>query len=274
MARPKTIKVISTGTEFGFSTASEYIYGCPRKAWLKKFGEPTTQAEAPLLGSCGHALLAEFYRGKLNKTNIETLILVDQDGLPIDGKIVRKVKQIFTHYRARFTPQSLGRVVAVEQLIRGKLWGGQTTMRLDLAVSITKRDADRIHKARGLRLQPGIWIVDHKFVGNASPMTMERYRWSLQFSWYYELAKQELFHKKLQGVLINICTKARVPEFKLIPVPATDARTRIQLATILGALDQRGWPIPEKPKPYANPERCFDYGSLCPFWVDNQCKRV
>jgi hypothetical protein len=271
MARQKKLIVESTGTDRGYSRASELVYGCEKRAYLNCYAGLPSQ-KAPLIGSCGHAMLAEFYLGKLKNQDIDKLILVDGNKEPIDGEVVQKAKNVIFHYMAHYTPTGLGKVLDVEQYIEGTIAGNPATMRLDLAVKALKRDTTRIARMYGVTIEPGIWIVDYKFVANASPLSIERYRMSLQFQWYLSLARKR-YGKRLKGVLVKLCTKAKIPTFHLIPVRWRGRLAEYMLEDLVERLCDL-WPLDEQNTYRANPERCFDYGSICRFLVSGHCKRI
>lgn len=264
----KRIIVSDTGTEYGYTTISQLAYGCPRKAYLSKFsGNKKTNDINLLTGSAGHALLAEHYKGNLEEVDLGNVELADADGVPFHREATNIAKNVFMHYRARYDPRELGKVLGVETYLEH----GTKTCRLDLLVRVTKREVKWIAKTRGVELTPGVYIVDHKVLGFDSPNQLNQQRYSLQFSYYALIAKQLGY--KIEGTLVNCLFKTNPPRFTTIHIPRVGA-LETQLVDDMYSAATEYLPLTEHTKTKTNPKRCFDWNRTCKFWLYGQCKRI
>lgn len=163
------------------------------------------------------------------------------------------------------------------------------TGRLDLLVCLTKTDIHRIVKTWGTSLvgeedlQPGFWIVDHKFFAREMAWTYEEALESMQYT-AYPLAWNAVYktlesgsgtarrYKPVMGTLQNTIFKTSQPKFRLYVVPFPSSRKVQRLHTTLAN-------IAEIIGDEARQMQCNDnwcrhpfYGSECEFKVNRQCK--
>ena len=268
------VEIRPGGSPRGITTMLEFVNGCARKVALNAASEPEVSYSLPLLtGTLFHALLEVYYTKGYFEPEDVAWRGVDLSH-PNFGAAEEKAFRTFRAYRLAYDEKELGTVLGAEvpfDIQDPAVIGVPYTGYIDLVVKLTKRDCKRITKTRRVDLDPGIYVVDHKTTGGVYANTEERHRTSVQLP-AYSKAYEYTTGAKVRGALINLITTQRDPKkytFALLPSAASNARL-LAVTTRANAL---GWPeIPTDPtEAHANASRCFDYNSVCPFWIGAQC---
>lgn len=265
------VKIDSGGTPHGISTVEEWVNGCQRKCLLR---EDADHSLATLTGTLVHALLRVYYtKGhfEIVKVKWKNFDLTH----PLFLQAETRAFNVFREYRMRFSPIELGKVLHAELgfKIRNENVIGCVpfTGRIDLIVKLNKRDCNRLKVTRGIDLEPGIYIVDHKTGGGIYPNTLERLSLGLQpaaYMYAYEFTTK----KKVKGFLVNFMTTTRDPKFHTIVIPRPGVLARERLFSVTRSREMDRWPKFELSR--ANVSRCFDYNSVCSHWVNARCTGV
>lgn len=281
-----TLVILPTGTPHGITTALELAWGCGRKAQLKKIHQeeseiddnPRRSKPSPTLtGTFGHALLENYFGQLLDgyePPEIYDWIQETQVG-GLAGPSLRQAARCFMFFRAQFQPDIFGRPIAIEEEISiEEEWGflAPFTMRLDLATRITKKHVLNLAKHH-CDVEPGIWLVDHKFLGNFSGHTYSKYAKDMQGQMYLRAYNyNQPKARQAKGLIYNIITKTTSPSFHQVVVREDPIADKI-LGNLTAACYSKGWPITEENNYACNPRECDAWFEECRFLTANLCKR-
>jgi hypothetical protein len=176
------VKCASTGTPYGINTILELVTGCPKRAWFKAHmkDEVLDVDSNQLTGTIFHALLDCYY------TTRETQdfdFVGDYTTLDIFDEAMLEALRLFDAYVAEYLPNELGHLLNTEEAIQiddTKVVGtAPYTCSIDLVTKMSKGDVAVIKKTRGLDLEPGVYLTDHKTGRSVSPNSMMQYNYPL-----------------------------------------------------------------------------------------------
>jgi len=264
----QTVQTGGSGT--GISYWRELALGCARRAQLRQ--EEDEQQNRHLSGSLGtgtilHALMAAYYSGKA--TSVVKIGFTE--GTTYDEEARIEAERLFSAYRVEHKPDEFGEVIGVEvdisesPAVEVAVGIAPFTARLDLVV---KMDAATCRRLSYLgQLQPGIYIVDHKTTAYMTAASYERYARDLQFIAYQVAYNAMCSPSTCKGLIVNVLTKTKTPEVVRILVPPPTTVDRAILAVVTNQARQK------RTSNAPNPDRCFDYNSVCPFLTNGRCFR-
>lgn len=276
--------VESTGTEYGMSIISNIAWGCARAEWFKLKAQqetPETQeiegykyvSEGLLTGSIGHAILDAYYQGyELDDLEIET-----PDVSP-DMAIKCKQKALYAcnGYAVLHPRNEFGKVLELEKAYETTLFGLPYSFRPDMVVKIGARESKKLLESRRVDVEPGLWLVDHKFLASVNGNMIE---------WYingfsgpsYTMAWNACHPKKeqVQGMIFNFISKAKETRVVTYAQYAGDNLQTKILELTFNQAREKGFPLdPNDPMPAPNPSCCFHqfYGA-CSWYSNGSCPR-
>jgi len=263
------------GSERGVSFY-EGTLRCPLRQKLKKQMESKRVhiAGAAGTGTLGHGFLDLFHTKQIPRTfDPAQVIYTAPKGydLFIDEKARDTADRVCRFYRARFAPEHFGKVLGAEIPLEAPAdapWlpeGLRLTGIADMAVRVNKKTSANLALSRLAHIEPGDYLIDHKFLGSAQPAKLASYLTSLQM-----IAYQLMWPgKPLKGMLLNIVVTSAVPVFRLLyKGPPTDLEKRMlyeQLELAQSLHDDAGSP------PFVT--GCYDFNKECGFMGD-KCERV
>lgn len=259
------------GSPYGITTIEEWVNGCQRKVALRG---GSSYSLGTLTGTLVHALLETYYsKGYFETENVSWRGVDLTD--PLFSQAETKAFHVFREYKMKFPPNELGCVLEVE-------WGFEInvphvigcapfTGRIDLIIKLTKRDCIRLRKTRGIDLEPGIYIVDHKTAGGIYATTFERLSNGIQPTAYMK-AFPYVTGKRVQGALMNVMTTTRDVKFHTLVIPRPGVLDTNRLFSVTESEAMKSWGNFENSRP--NISRCYDYNGICGHWVNAQCTGV
>jgi len=276
MKTKKTIiELHEGGTPHGITTIEEWVNGCSQKVYLNSQGEREQGSSLPLLtGTLLHALLEHYYKTQ-EAFDTDTISWKGADLTnPSWPAAEMKAVSAFREYRMHHAPDEWGAVLHTEfgfEINEHSVIGvAPFTGRIDLIVQVSKKSAKVLKRTRGVDIEPGIWVVDHKSTSGLNPNSVERHKLSLQGT-AYTLAAEHVLKRPITGFLINLIEVAQTHRVFTLPVfPSVLAERR--LLAVTQAKCMATWPSLENHRP--NVSRCFDYNSVCPHWVSARCTGV
>lgn len=275
------------GTPHGITTALQYAYGCPRRVWYKKFGPemvaPTKtigKAKGRDVGTYGHLFLENHYKGQMKGVQPRIAVLANQFSQDPDTPLgYAQAYEAYQRYLRKFRRRDFGTILDVEaniELNDERFPLRPYTAKIDLVIRVTKTAQRRIFADRGVRVPIGVWLVDHKFLANPYPISVERYVYGLQAPAYlnaYNLSlKRRIKERRARGVLFNIISTTQ-SEFQLHFAETEGKNVPYRLQTLADRCNSLGWPVSEDRLPPCNEERCYDYNERCPY-LQTLCDRV
>ncbi len=200
---------------------------------------------------------------------------------------VAEATRLFKAYRIEIPPDYWGKVVAAEVAApnfswdkKNRIWvvdkvkgarasravgaeGLPVTTRPDLVVKITTKDARRIKKFHGITVTPGYWMIDYKTASHIDGRLFQYYELSLQFRLYPLVWNATHPNQQVKGVIADIITKERHPQFHAIKVPlniqVAKRVTAAYFAHVLPLVQDPNWG--ERSNPGA-----------CTHWRDPKCE--
>jgi hypothetical protein len=141
---------------------------------------------------------------------------------------------------------------------------------LDLVVDVDDEAALTLEAERGITIEPGLWLVDHKTKIKKPQGLVVQYLGDPQFTGYQRLWRdfRPSAAPPLKGTLVNVIFRYKDdrPEgFLTLVVPAPDrAAEKVWLSVVKeGAARLR-----EKGPDFKDPTRCFDFARVCPCFDD------
>ena len=264
----------STGTPHGITTLLQYVYGCPRRAWLDK-QYPEEDSVGRLTGTIGHAYMEHYFKG--TGADEDVAIQFSQVAAEDTQAIAEhEAERCFRYYTDLYSRDEFGQILAVEEafsLSRDNAMGLYPyTGRWDLAVRINAATAQNLQLTRGIDIEPGVWLVDHKFLKSFGAATADEYAHSVQFAAYATAWDITHPNERCEGVIANIIVKSKQPQVRTV-ISRVDLALLNVLEEVVYRASQRGWPIDNEQEPECNPMRCWDYFKPCPHWIQGNCKR-
>lgn len=271
------------GSPFGFGYYDGILW-CPRKAHLNRlYGKEEGYNKALDTGTIYHAF-QERYRMKRSNPHFNAS-RVKLGGSAAKNEEARVIaERVFNAYRVNFPPDLLGTVVTQEEIIPAVRWNKKGiahvtgpraeaisravgahplpfTAKPDLVIHLNAKQAKRLSKMRRCKVTPGYWLVDFKTAGVLSAGLLKHYNASLQFKGYPIVWDTMYPKKKLQGVLLDIATKAKAPTFLLHRIDMPNKTTDVKILT--SYFDAVRWVIDNIPN-QTMPHRCSNYrGEIC-----------
>jgi hypothetical protein len=244
------------------------ILGCPKRYFCERENDPDGGEDAAF-GTRFHTWLPRYH-----KWIDEPLPALDPE--PLSEKTISEVT-LAERYARRFSPQGFGSAIAVEQTlfmeveIAGKLYPFRGT--LDAIVDITAEHALLLRVERGIIVDPGRYLVDHKTKKQRSQTIVTQYLSDPQFTGYYRLWEHHT-GEKLMGTLANILFKYKddKPEgfMTLIIPPPDDTIDAIWRGIVKDGFERYQQFGPDHMNPID--ACCFAYFRKCPCFDD--CPRT
>lgn len=233
------------GSPWGLSSYFDPLE-CPRKAFLAvqdKEQGIVSSSFAMNRGTAGHAFM-DLYESGYDLQSPHQVIFSPGDLISEEEK--EAGWDAFVAYAETFGRGSLGVVKATEYLMEGEELSKYIqeaiglpsnrpyTNRLDMVTFINKKKAHQIYEERGLELEPGPYIVDHKFVTEFS--NIEQRLTNANSTLTYVLAGSWKW-PSLKGLILNCIHPKKTPTFNtfLIPAPLEDwqiAKVRNAVAAV------------------------------------------
>lgn len=254
----------------------EKLLGCNRQAFLsnnetlvKSIGGSDGQA----IGIIMHAFLELYDNGQLKYGDLENLEIKEHWAIKNPSNIVES-RRLMNWWMTMYDPGHFGRTIGTEIYLKDNenlknLFGipleKKLTARLDLVTEVDDKHAERFYRLREKHIEPGLWIVDHKwyrarsgFLGVQESMQMLAY--PLIFE-EWKKSQPELKDKPLNGVIIHFGIKTKVPGSEIvIRYPDPEEDIQILRAFFKEALEN------EKKGNVTNPTLCYPFAkNACPF---------
>lgn len=278
-SRGLVIPVHTGGSGMGLTTY-ESILECPRRYWLDRQlaekGLPTSSDnEHTMMGTCGHGLLGKYYT-KGQRFVLDNVVYKDVAGgeWSPPAKSMFRAQRLVRHYMAKYPPDEFT-VVAVEKLY--SVWdapwkpkGVRLTAQIDLEIKLTKTQATKMGAKRHLLLEPGYYILDHKFHTQNRSDLNDRHVMSLQLEGYGLIWQHEHPRRKLQGRLVNMLIDGSTPRFRMLFLPPPDEASEARVRNLLQVASQS---ILQEP-PEARGNACVSkWGEICAHYSAGRCLR-
>lgn len=275
----------ATPSPWGFHSWTSFGR-CPRQATLNLLAlrQPPSGPERPGakgVGTALHAMLDLYYRGvSFNPTELVLRPALDE----LD---IIEAARVFSQYSAIFSPDELGQVLGTEVHIGPPGDGSDddelgTTgplataigvwpfaARIDMVVNIT--DAAAVQARRGIDVEPGIYLVDHKSHGAAWGTLVDKHLNSLQFVAYQLAWNATHPDRPCLGMIANVIIKTKsIKTMTLLqrsPSPSEIAALRGLLQGCAAQRRERpGWANPQE-------EFCFSQWGVCQWFANDVCDR-
>lgn len=267
------------GSGFGFHYYAQWA-GCPRKATLdtksqEDGGRTSIDSMATDIGTIGHAFMYLHYT---QKKSFDTSIVKFSDGVEEEERA--EAERVFRYYRLHHSPKEFGKVLHAEQTfprnekekakIEEAVGIAPYAFTPDLVVRLSRSDAEYLGASSAMDVRPGVYLVDHKFLGQWDGAAMDRYLWSHQFT-AYNLGYSAINAEPIQGTIVNVILKYKSPEVKrlLVPFP-TQTEKKALFAFWKYCLTVKST-MPDWPNSQAY--NCFPKGKTCHWFVTGDCQR-
>ena len=249
----------SAGSGSGLSHYKPYL-GCAKQArYLEENPEPSSPAAAT--GIYGHRLLESYFKGE---TIHEVMISEHTSDDESFNKALTCVKQ----FKKKYPVDIFGRPLAIEKHIRTNdpnvVGISPFTCRIDLMTRVHQDTVKELPKEFELfdpinLIEPGYWLVDHKFFSQKR-MNMETSLIDdLQFT-AYPLAWNATQKQQVKGTLVNVIIMTKKIRNILVVVPLPDYNKVKSLHNAMALIHQRM----TAPELEANPLFCETYFGTCP----------
>jgi hypothetical protein len=275
------------GSGFGFSSYRQWAK-CGKAASLSAQAKESVSVEeyggsALEVGTLFHLLVEYYYRGDITEQNLVLEFGQDSGWKPSQEDLTEAMR-LFQAYRTKYAPTELGDVLQVE-VGYGEGYGDRNSAqavgeavgiypfscRVDLVVSLSGLSAGRLGETRGITINPGIWLVDHKTAASEFKNAAELWENDLQMTGnvlaYNAQAKID-GRDLAQGILINTIYKRKVPGFTTY-VHTLDENKIQALRTFYAWIGFLKGNVPE----YMNAENCFSMGRTCKWFTLGRCSR-
>lgn len=223
-------------------------------------------------GTLAHGFMAMYHEpGNRSQIDVKTVSFTPEYHPALFEPEARsEAERAFNAYQERFLPNSLGKVIGVEYRI-GATDSHDTDppITVDLLTRVAKTDLARIGLARGLDLEPGLYIVDHKFLGQKAGTLVDSYLNDMQGIGYQIIWERRRAHLKLpkvNGMIINFIIKTKAIQFISLLIPPPTSVQIDAFDTWLAHTRED-----ELEDPYRiNPTQCF-WPSICRWWLTSKC---
>lgn len=196
-------------------------------------------------------------------------------------KTEQEGRRVFAAYSKIFPPDAWGEVLHAELDLLGEdetlkarvkeVFGVELTARLDLVTQLHPEQAEELYKLIGLRLEPGIYIVDHKTKSRAEDFDDIFGDDSRQFIAYPILWDICNPGRPCKGMIANIVIRYAKMDFPrsyeavFVPPPGPERTER--LASFLKMSES----LIETNAPFITD--CRGRYGVCPFKVSGECNR-
>jgi hypothetical protein len=148
--------------------------------------------------------------------------------------------------------------------------GVRLTAQIDLEIKLTKAQATKMGAKRHLLLEPGYYILDHKFHTQNRSDLNDRHVMSLQLEGYGLIWQHEHPRRKLQGRLVNMLIDGSTPRFRMLFLPPPDEASEARVRNLLQVASQS---ILQEP-PEARGNACVSkWGEICAHYSAGRCLR-
>lgn len=277
---PYIIRNNGQGTASGLSYYRGWA-SCPKKSTLdaenRASGNSSTKSSATKIGFIFHCYLELYYGGAIGQH--ENMVLefknIDMSIYEVDEEAHFEAKRLFDAYRKKYNPTELGTVLGLEVEYPSPLLGKaeqnvQTnriaeavglvpfSCRLDMVVEMS--NTSMLWKSRGINIEPGVWLVDHKTAARRLQNMGRKWAIDLQMTMQCLVWNACNPDKKCNGVLVNEIYKLQKPDFKtFVHIPTED--TIKQLRSFLAGIAIIKQHLPR----WANATACFSWGREC-YW--------
>jgi hypothetical protein len=273
---------ITGGTDSGFHYWKGYGE-CPRRATLNVLARADEVAgESDVfgiaVGTYSHAFMDLYYTlGRQFDAST-----VDFDPPPSQA-VWDEACRLYEWYSDRFPAWELGRVVATE---RGFPFEGDDAQRIaiehaigiapftfkpDLEVELDEVAAVHLGTSRNFDIEPGKYLVDHKFYQSQKQTLAAAMLNSLQFTAYQVARNAALPNDPVRGLIANVVIKTKEPRNVCFVVPPPKRR---DVDALREALSFWKWIRDNRPDtPNPQEEYCFGF-KPCKWWTETVCDRT
>ena len=273
---------LTGGSGFGFHYWKAFGE-CPRRATLDilaRGDDDSTSSSAfgTEVGSYAHGFL-DLYYSCGRQFDAST---VDFDPPPTQG-VFDEACRLYEWYSDKFGATELGRVVATERAfpfegddsqriaIEHAVGVSPFTFRPDLEVEIDEPAAALIGMTRNFDVEPGKYLVDHKFYQSQKQTLAAAMLNSLQFTAYQLARNAAIPNDPVRGLIANIVIKTKEPRSVSFVVPPPKRR---DIDALREALQFWKWIRDNRPDtPNPQEEYCFGYRP-CKWWTESVCDRT
>jgi len=271
----------SGGSGKGFHHYSALLE-CARRVRLdaeaKARGEHTSSDLEPVLniGTLTHTYLEAGYNGE----DIKKLRFTQNNHPACDnGDWQVAALNLVRAYKDKFGFNSLGDVLHNEYLIpkspeeeeKLKLVYKNIPVsgKLDMVTTLNEEQCEKFKEQRGMEIEPGLYIVDHKTAARVYDVTILRYQHSLQFVHYQNLWNITNPDNKAQGLIVNVLIKTKKPDFRTFVIPPPDEN---DIKALLNKFEGARF-IEDNMPDYANDNACFSFNRPCKWLLEGTCQR-
>lgn len=255
----------------------EKLMGCNRKAFLannealvREIGGIDGQA----IGILMHAFLELYDNRQIVYGDLESIKIEDHWAIKNPSNLI-EARRLMNWWMMTYEPEHFGETVGTEIFLADNSVLKETfgipsnkklTARLDLVTRMTEEKADKFQKIRDTIIEPGLWIVDHKWYKVRSGFI--NVRESMQMLAYpiifdeWKKSVDSLKDEKLNGIIIHFGIKTKTPGSEIVIRYNNDIEedTNVLRAFFKEALEN------EKKGNVTNPTLCYPFAqNACPF---------
>ena len=255
----------SGSTTHGLSRYKRYL-GCPYYArWAE---DNSDMSRAARVGILGHKLLEAWFRGE----TIPELFITEHT---VEDEDFNKALTYAKQFQEKYDPNVFGKPLEVEKEVKVKdpnvVGIAPFTGRIDLMTRVTQQVIKDLPDQFELfdpinELEPGYWLVDHKFYSQKRSNLEEGLLGDLQFI-AYPLAWNATQKRKVLGTIVNVIVMNKKMRNVLVVCPLPDYNKVRKLHNAMNIIHQR-MTAPELEK---NPMHCESYFGSCPVKRAGDC---
>jgi hypothetical protein len=254
------------------STHYKALHGCIKRYYCESDGDSGADAN---FGTALHSWLASYHSGT------ELPVLSEE----VPERAFVSEAELARRYAKRFSPSGLGRVELCETRLTMKvampnyMVGSVKVLpptepfvgTLDLVVDVDDEAAMVLEAERGITINPGLWLVDHKTKTRKAPSLITQYLSDPQFTGYVKLFEHANPGRTVNGTLVNFLYRYKDDKadgFQTLVVPAPDRDAEL---TWLHTIKVGASRLRDLGEDFVDNTRCFDYSRVCACW--DQCPR-
>lgn len=278
----------SGGSPAGLSFYNKWAE-CPKRANLdaqaKACGEKTSSdTDATSVGSILHHYLEYYYSGSIGHEDV-VIEYADASGFTDVEIANQEAQRLFVAYRQKFPREEAGFVLGVEKELPDPksefieqcqqavkdLLGVEFTCRLDLITDIDETTAAQMQLTRGIDIEPGVWLWDHKSAdaerGNASTLWEADHQMTgIYYLWNLLMPPT----CRAKGVLVNTIYKTKVPKFRTYVVRPTGVQLDALRNYLKGIQAIKEHPVLNN---WANANKQCFFPKTCHWYMVGKCFR-
>lgn len=277
------------GSGYGITYYLKYLR-CPKSVTLydaaRALGPPGKSDSDwnTCVGTLVHAFLQLYYT-RAEPFSVRDVIFVNQDGeldmwpwrQRIHWKMRVEAEDYFNAYRMQFPDRKeFGKTHVCEFALprddddKAKLDKAigldPFTCRLDRVALFTHKACAKVATSRGISIEPGLWLQDHKTAGRITELTYDMHRESIQFAAY--MLALNAIGIRVNGTLVNVIEKSKPVKFHTYVVPYPNRYETVRFHHTVAVINglRRSHSMP-------NVTSCF-FPRTCVFHKSGTCNKL